>query len=502
MQNNTYNPDVLSCLANLSNDEVFTPPALANQMLDMLPMELWSNPDAKFLDPCCKSGVFLREIAKRLIVGLEQAIPDIQERLNHIYKNQLFGIAITELTSLLARRSVYCSKNANSKYSICSDFNTECGNIVFERVQHTWENGRCKFCGATQSEYDRDNTLETHAYQFIHADEVFNMKFDVIIGNPPYQLSDGGAGASATPIFQLFVDQAIKLQPNFLTMIIPAKWYSGGKGLDKFRESMLTSKQLREIHDYKSASDCFGGVEIKGGVMYFLWDKSHKGQTIVHEHIGNNVVSSAQRRLLEQGLDVFIRHNQALPILKKVLNQHPEIAEGKSFAQMVSSRKPFGFPTNFTEFEQKTFENSVQIYANKKIGFIGRTQISTHTEWVDKWKILTARANNIGTEAHDDNLNTIVAAPNTCCTETYLVIGGDNNLNEIQARHIESYLQTKFLRFLVSLRKTTQDAVSKVYSFVPMQDFNEPWDDSKLYKKYGLTADEIAFIESMIQPME
>ena len=489
-----YNPDVLSCLANLSNDEVFTPPTVVNQMLDMLPAELWSNPDATFLDPVSKTGVFLREIAKRLMEGLKEQIPDVQERANHIFTKQLYGIAITELTSLLSRRSLYCSKVANGKYSVCTEFADEQGNLRYTPMKHVWENGRCRFCGASQEVYEKDREgLETHAYQFIHTvhpEKIFNMRFDVIIGNPPYQLSDGGGmGTSAIPLYHKFVEQAKKLQPKYLTMIIPSRWFSGGKGLDDFRAVMLHDRHIKMLVDYFDSKDCFPGIDLSGGVCYFLWDRDNEGDCMITSH-RNGYESTLVRPLLEKGCDSFVRFNESISILHKIQQKN-----FVSFESQISARKPFG------DIKPQKQGGDIKVYAYPHDGYIERCKIIQHTSWIDKYKVFIAKAYG---ERGDFPYMVIgkpfIGKPKTCCTETYLHIGPF--ISEDEAENVVSYLKTRFFRFFVLFKKNTQNAARGVYSFVPLQDFSEPWTDEKLYKKYGLTDEEIAFIESMIRPME
>lgn len=499
MVNSNYNPDVLNCIANLSNDEVFTPPELANRILDLLPQDLFKSPETKFLDPFSKSGVFLREIVKRLDRGLESQIPNRQLRIDHILHNQAFGIAITELTSYLSRRSLYCSKYANGKYSV-SRFDTESGNILYVNRPHTWENGKCKYCGASQAVYDRGSEAEQYAYMFIHTDnpkQFFgNMKFDVIVGNPPYQLSDGGAQASAIPIYNLFVEQSMKLKPRYLSMIIPARWYGGGRGLDGFRSAMIGDKHIRVLHDFLNASDCFRtGVEIKGGVCYFLWDRDNEGMCRIFTHNGNSVREQSARYLKEKDSDVFIRYSEGVSVYHKILT-----FKEKTMDTLVSSQKPFGLRT-FVRGTQTKTQDSVVLFERGGRSYLDRNEVVIHRNWIDKPKVYISAAYNAGdTYPHQILGKPIIGDSGSCCTETYVVIGPFDSTAE--SENVVSYIKTKLFRFLVMLKKSSQHAASQVYSFVPLQDFSHPWTDEMLYKKYGLDDNEIAFIESMIRPME
>ena len=509
------NPDVLTCIANLSNDEVFTPPEFANRMLDTLAeswaadhegANLWADSTVRFLDPCTKSGVFLREITARLTKGLADEIPDLKARVDHILTKQVFGIGITHLTSLLARRSVYCSKHARGEHSIATGFDSDDGNIWFERMEHTWGETKCVFCGAPKAILDREVGLENYAYAFIHTNDIKarivelfggDMQFDVIIGNPPYQMKGGAGGTSDSSIYHLFVQKAIDLEPRYAVFVTPSRWLAGGRGLDDFRAQMLNGGHVRSLTDFPDSREAFPGVQIKGGVCYFLWDSAHKGSCNVTRVAGGEEHLQRNRQLDE--FDIFVRDERALGILRKVLaKKEPSVTE------LVSGDTPFGIATNFKDWTERGGAGKIALHlitrGKRTIGFMRRGDIRKNNDAIDTWKVLVPKAYGAGESfPHQILGKEIVAAPPSACTQSYLVVAPFQS--ERAAKSFSSYYRTRLFRFLVSLRKITQDALRSTYTWVPQQSWNKTWTDELLYKKYGITKDEVAFINSMIRPM-
>ncbi|MXZ01960.1 restriction endonuclease [Candidatus Poribacteria bacterium] len=510
------NPDVLTCIANLSNDEVFTPPEFANRILDTLAeawaadnegADIWADKSTRFLDPFTKSGVFLREITSRLTDGLANEFPNLEERVDHILTKQVFGIGITNLTSLLARRSVYCSKYANGEHSIAKSFTSEAGNIWFERIDHTWVDGKCKYCGASRNVLDRGEELETHAYAFIHTDnigirlaELFgdDMQFDVIIGNPPYQLGSDG-GTRDKPIYQHFVEQAKKLEPRYLAMVIPSRWMAGGLGLTQFRASMLRDTRIRVLVDYPNAAEVFPSVGINGGACYFLWDAAYEGKCSVSTVRSGQVFGPTDRSLGE--FDVLVRDDRALDILRKVL-RHAE----PSVNTILARDKEFGWTSNFDEFHTTEQAGDVLLYYIRSMkrghGFIARSKVTKSEHLVDKWKVLVPAVGS-GRERERSGIDLVLGRPliapaPSVCTQSFLFFYVSS---QDEAESLQSYYKTRFFRFLVSLRKITQHATHSTYLWVPKQNWDRIWTDPVLYEKYNITEGEQAYIASMIRPM-
>lgn len=500
-------PDILEVIANLSNDAVFTPPRVVNAVLDLLPEEVWADPTLRWLDPGAKTGVFPREITKRIMVGLATVIPDEDARLHHILTEMVFAIATEEITGMMTRRSLYCSKDATTSFSV-AQFATPAGNVWHKRVKHSWDSeGKCTECRGTKAQLlvpGRDNK----AYGFIHADgrkqidKEMDMKFDVIVGNPPYQMEADAEGQNVVPLYDTFVREAINLNPRYLAMIIPSRWLAGGKWLDGFRDQMLSDQRLRKMVDYPNAGELFPGVEIKGGVMYFLWDRDHPGTCETRMCRGEDVIGPTERQLDE--FDIFVRDARALPILEKVLG-----AEGKPLADLVSTRDPFGpaLSSNFKGFrkDDKVRPGDLKLYMNhgpqRVEKWVDPAHVTRNHAVIDKWKVFIPNAGSDGGQRLPDVVLgvPIVAEPSAVCTLTYLFIGPFET--EEEARSVDSYIHTRFARFLVSLRKISQHTTRSSYNWVPQQSWDRTWTDAELYEMYDITREEQAYIESMVKEM-
>lgn len=498
--------DILEVIADLSNDAVFTPPRVANAVLDLLPEHVWSNPDLRWLDPGSKTGVFLREIARRLMIGLADVIEDENERLEHILRNQVFGIATETITALISRRTLYCSKTADGPQSVVQ-MPTRAGNVWYERIEHSYAKGRCSHCSASQEKMEVD-PVDNHAYALIHPEgrhairQEIDMKFDVIVGNPPYHMAGGGGGSNDTPLYDLFVEQAMELNPRYISMVMQSRWMAGGRGLDSFRKLMLQDRRVRALIDYENAKDLFPSVGIHGGVCYFLWDRDHEGLCSTTYH-RNGVTVGPELRQLDE-FDVLVRDPRALAIVRKVLS-HNEPA----FSDLVSGDTPFGLATNFRDYNQGADPEAgqVRLYANvgtKRVtGSLSRDEVRKNTHLIDEWKLLLPVAGS-GRERERSGVDLVLgprvlAEPGSVCTQTYLAAGPFES--EPAASSAESYLRTRFARFLVSLRKPAQHVFRGMYGWAPQQTWDREWTDDELYAKYDITEAEQAYIAELIREM-
>ncbi len=491
-------PDILEVIADLSNDAVFTPPKVVNAVLDLLPDEVWSDPSLRWLDPGAKTGVFPREITKRLMVGLAQAIPDETARLEHILREMVFAIATEEITGMMSRRSLYCSKDASGEFSTVR-FADPDGNVWQKLVKHSFTpKGTCSECGGLQDQLEsagRDNK----AYALIHGEgrhllrQEMDMQFDVIIGNPPYQMDTGGSGRQALPIYQKFIQQAKELNPKYMAWIIPSRWFAGGMGLDGFRTEMLEDDQIRYIVDYLDARECFPGVDIAGGVCYFMWEKGSHGPCVVENRWSGKTWQST-RPLNE--FDVFVRMDPAAEIVRKVTAQGLE-----SMTSIISGVRPFGIPTS----ERPTGQGKVHLLSSGGEGLIRSDKVTAGKDMLSKWKVITSKASHDHGGQPDKEgrrrvlSKTQVMPPNWVCTESYIVLGAFDT--EQEANNCLDYVKTFFVRFLVSTRSLSQDITRDRFAFVPMVDFKKPQTDAALFVKFGIDAKQQDFIKSVIKEM-
>lgn len=502
-------PDILDCLAQLSNDEVPTPPKLAREILDILPAHVWTDPELRWLDPVSKSGVFLREIAVRLIDGLAEWEPDLEKRRQHIFGNMLFGAAITEMTGILSRRTLYTTHDASSDLSIVR-FQDPAGNLPFVPTEHDFglPNSKgefaksCVVCGAP-ADLERGASRENYAYSFIHGTyppPESDMKFDVIVGNPPYQIDSNG-NTRTMPIYQKFIERAIALEPRYLAMIVPSRWFAGGLGLDAFRERMIADRRIAKIVDNPITSDCFPGVEIKGGVNYFLWDHKHDGDCEFSTRVGGELLSIMVRDI-SYGQGILLRDNRAASIVDKA-------GLLDSLFDTIQTGIPFGdrIRTNFADAEPEPFDGSIPLIFNSKVEYVRSDQITRNHAWIERFKVLLPKASSGEASVDvDGGLSDVVLgepialAPGSACTQSYIVAGTFDTRNETE--NYAWYLCTKFVRFLVLQRKITQDVVADRFRFVPQMDMTRRWTDEDLYEHFGLTDDERAYIEATIKPRE
>jgi len=516
-------PDVLETLAQLPNDDVYTPPKVVAAMLDILPEHVWSEPDYRWLDPATKSGIYLREVFKRLMVGLAEWQPDGLKRREHILKSMIFGAATTQLNGEIARRTLYQTRDATgvevkdpSLEDLVVHFDYPEGNVPYVETEHVLDKKQqfCTVCRAP-AKLIRERR-ESFAYSFIHGTyptkELAAMKFDVIVGNPPYQIGmDDGKGnrtANITPLYNLFVEKAIAMNPRYLVMITPSRWFAGGKGLNEFRDRMIADRRLRVLVDNPKQYDVFPQAEIQGGVSYFLWDRDHDGDCEFATRLGG-VTRDVATRDLRDGEGVVLRDNYAAAIVGKV-TKHPS-ADG-FLGEIVSPMDPFGqgLKTNYggkpgLPLSVEPQPGMIPLIFATKVAYTSPAALERRHEWLERWKVLLPMAYNGGRQfgPNGEVVETVIGepialAPGSACTQSYLVAGhfGDPE----QAENYAHYLSTKFVRFLVLQRKISQHVTPDRFAFVPIVDFSQRWTDLDLYSRFELAPEEIAYIEASIKP--
>ena len=523
--------DILETITNVGNDEVFTPRKTCEMILDSLPEEVWHNPGYRWLNPATKNGIFEREIAIRLDAGLKEIIPDEETRRKHILQDMIYAIGQTKFTSYVARRTLYYCSDANRKcdgikardghyvngYAIGNGtwFDDEEGNIKTPRADHVFDkNGRCIYCRLPKtSKYVDSLQREQYAYEFIHhkPEELLSylqdlffkgdrtMTFDIILGNPPYQLSTNDKGTQAAPIYQYFVMNAIALNPKYVSMIIPSKWFAGGMAtLDDFRSQIMADKHIKYLVDYANAKECFPSNSIGGGVCYFLWDRNYSGKCHF-VNVSNGKMSSEWRLLNE--FPTIVRSNKAVSLLRKIICK-----KEKTLDNITSPLSPFGLPTSLRGEKEKTEENSIKLYSSDGTTFISDKDVIKGRELICKYKVMVGKMGaEHALEPDTDGKFRIITSsmkvigPNEVCTHSYFVVGGYDN--EVEAQNLYGYLKTKFARFLMLMAMSSTNLSKNVFIYLPIQDFKKSWTDKELDEKYNLTTSEIKLIESSMKEM-
>jgi len=478
----SQNEDIFDYIPAQKTNQIFTPKRVVKLMLDTLEEEepnIFKDKSRTFADLYVKSGLYLTEIIKRLYIGLEDQIPESNERLKHILEKQIYGFAPSEIIYNIAK------------------------NFIFSPF----------------SNLDSSHLKQLDMIPYAKGEKRLNVKFDVVVGNPPYQRNDKKDGkGSGTPLYNLFIDLARNIKPQYISLITPSVWFLGGKGLEKFRQSMLMDRHFEKFENYITAKEIFENVNLRGGVNYFLWNKNYDNfnrGVVVNEFKNNKLISSSIRDYSIRNLNLFISDNNGFNIIKRFIDKGiidiDYKKSTKSLAYYVSERNPFGYTTTFKNFETKGEEDKqYKIYrSSNRTGFVPISTLKKGANIVDKIEVITPFANNIGTDLPDDNLNTKIIGKNEIVTETYLVIGAFLNLDMYAAHNLQKYLKTKFVRYLISLAKANQNGTQQTYRFVPVQDFKSIKDfdwsspinelNNQLCRKYKLSASEIAWINNKIK---